>query len=475
LTTVIKNGIVVAYKEGEHRLLTEGDVVFEGNRITYVGKHYRGGAEEKIDARGKLVIPGMLSLHAHTTSSHYMRSYIEDVGSRNFYMSGLYEYFPVIMESIGEREAETACKAAICELLRSGCTYFLEMGTANPEKIAEITTKAGIRACIIPGYRSAKWYTNDGKQVYYEWDEEEGFKGLERNIRFIKECGKYGGMVSSLLGPMQLDTCSVELLKTTLEKAKELDVKIQIHAAQSIVEFNEIMRRHGMTPIEFMHKIGLLTERTMIAHCVYISEHPHSLAPWGRDLSLLSNSGATVVHCPTVFMRRGAVLNSYSKYLEAGINIALGTDTVPHDILMEMRTAAYMAKSVEGNCFVATARQLFDSATIRGARALGRDDLGVLREGALADIVIINLKNSRMTPVRDPIKNLVYHATTSEVDEVIVDGRRVVSNGKVVTIDEEETAEELQSLAEKIWKKVGENDWAGRSVDELSPPSLKSY
>lgn len=473
MVTLVRGGLVVAFVDGGHVAVENGEVAIDGNRIVYVGKNYEGKAEAVIDARRDVVVPGFLSLHAHTTSSHYVRSFLEDVGSKQFYMSGLYEYISPIIRAVRDEEALVACKAAVCELLKSGCTFFLEMGTSIPHDVAKVAVEAGIRACVVPGYYSARWRVDEkGTSVLYDWDEEKGFKMFEQNLRFLEDCKAYRGMVSSVLGPMQLDTCSVDLLRATVEKSKERNIRVQIHAAQSIVEFQEIMKRHGQTPVQYMKSLGLLSPLTMIAHCIYVSDHPHTLAPWGNDLQLLAESGASVVHCPTVFIRRGAALHSYGRYSRAGINIALGTDTVPHDMLMEMRTAAYMAKMVENNCFVGTAKELFNSATLNGAKALGRDDVGVLKAGALADIVVIDAGNTRMSPMRDPLKNIVYHAAPSNIKTVIVNGDVVVENGEVVNLDETKVAEELQKTAEKVWERLNEFDWGRRTVNELSPLSI---
>jgi cytosine/adenosine deaminase-related metal-dependent hydrolase len=481
MVVLIKGGTVIAFDGQEHRLLNDGDVAFEDNRILYVGKNYGGQADEKIDARGKIVTPGLMSMHTHATSMHYLRGVAEDIGSRNFNMSMLPEIAPVTGKQVKLKEVLIAVKAGIIELLKSGSTFFLEMGY-DPRQgkmagdVAQVVMDAGIRSCIVPGYNSGSRVTKDGKSLGYEWDEEKGFKGLEGNIEFIEKCRtNYNGLVTSILGPTSNEHVTENLIIETIKKARELDTRIQIHGCQSVYEWNEMINRYGKTPVKWMNDIGLLTPETMIGHCFYISEHPRTLAPWANDLELLSKSGVTVVHCPTEFARRGAVLHSYNKYVTSGINVTLGVDICPHDMLEEMRNAAHLTKCIDYNCFGGTARQVFDSATVCAAKALGRDDLGVLREGALADIVIVKTNTARMSPMRDPLKNLVFHANSSDVETVIVDGRTVVSEGKVLALDEEKVAVELQKTAERIWENTDKNDWAGRSVDEISPLSVKPY
>ena len=480
MVVLIKGGTVIAFDGQEHRLLNAGDVAFEGNRILYVGKNYEGQADKKIDARGKIVTPGLMSMHTHATSSYYLRGVAEDIGSRNFNMSMLPEIAPIARGKTKPEDTLNAVKAGIIELLKSGSTFFLEMGGGLPKNmptsLAQLVIDVGIRSCIVPCYSSASRVTKDGKSLTWEWDEEKGFKGLEGNVEFIEKCRtNYNGLVTSILGPTSTEHVTENLIIETIKKARELDTRIQIHGCQSVYEWNEMINRYGKTPVKWMNDIGLLTPETMIGHCFYISEHPRTLAPWANDLELLSKSGVTVVHCPTEFARRGAVLHSYNKYVTSGINVALGVDICPHDMLEEMRNAAHLTKCVDYNCFGGTARQVFDSATVCAARALGRDDLGVLRKGALADIVIVKTSTARMSPMRDPLKNLVFHANSSDVETVIVDGRTVVSEGKVLALDEEKVAIELQKIAERIWENVDKYDWGGRSVDEISPLSVKPY
>lgn len=219
----------------------------------------------------------------------------------------------------------------------------------------------------------------------------------------------------SLLGPAPIDTRTPELLRRTAEAAETLDVPVTIHAGQAVIEFQEITRRHGLTPVEFLREVGLLTRRLTIGHCLFVSGHPQVGFPGGRDLELLAAAGATVAHCPWVFGRRGIVMHSYPRCLRAGVNVALGTDTFPQDMLHEMRVAAVLGKVVETDPRVATARDVFDSATLAGARALGRDDLGRIAPGAKADLVLVHLRTLGMAPVRDPIKNLALSATREDV------------------------------------------------------------
>ncbi|MGH7419843.1 MAG: amidohydrolase family protein, partial [Candidatus Rokuibacteriota bacterium] len=225
----------------------------------------------------------------------------------------------------------------------------------------------------------------------------------------------------------------------------------------------------------WLHEVGLLNRRLIIGHCIYLSGHPQVVFPNGRDLELLAASGASVAHCPWVFGRRGVTMHSYARYLKAGVNVALGTDTFPHDMVREMRWAAVLAKVADGDPRVGTAADVFTSATLGGARALHREDLGRITPGAKADLLLFRLDTLTMSPMRDPLKNLVFSGSRHDLDTVIVDGRTVMKGGRLEGTDESALARELQGAAERLWRGMPERDPAGRTVDQISGPSLPRW
>jgi 5-methylthioadenosine/S-adenosylhomocysteine deaminase len=474
MRTLIKARYVVGFQNGGHALLENGHVLIERDRIMHVGRGWDGQADRTINGADKLLIPGFITVHSHLTNSPLTKSFLEDQGNPFHYMSGLYEYLAVTDTT--PEDALVSARFSLVEMLRSGITTIVELGGVAAEEIVELAGRLGVRAYVVPMYRSGRWYTPDGRRVVYEWSPDGGLSGLERAVEFLRKYQNvYDGRLRSFLGPAQIDTCTLELLRKTAEMAEALDVPVEIHAGQAVIEFQEITRRHGLTPVELLREVSLLNRRLIIGHCIFISGHPQVVFPNGRDLELLAASGATVAHCPWVFGRRGIAMHSYPRYLRAGVNVALGTDTFPQDMLQEMRVAAVLGKVVESDPRGATARDVFDSATLAGARALGREDLGRIAPGAKADLVLVNLETLGMAPVRDPIKNLVFSASRHDVDTVIVDGRIVVAGGRIEGIDERGVARELQAAAERLWQRVPERDWAARPVDRIAPPSFPPW
>ena len=474
MRTVIDGGDVIAYHEGGHRLLRRGVVVYENDRVLFVGRAYTGPADRRIDATGKLVIPGLVNLHCHATTEASGRL-LADAGRRDFFHTGFLNYQaapPGIAPLAARENLEIGNRFALVELLRNGCTTIVELGAVNEATVA-FAGRIGIRAYLTPGYRSASYRIGPEGQLTYEWDEDGGVRGLERARAFIRaHQGSHDGRINGMLYPLQIDTCSPELFRATRKVADELGVGIQTHVGQNVLEFHEMLRRHGKTPVELLEDTGVLGPRTILGHCLMTTSHRLAALPGGRDLDILARSGATVAHCPLVFARRGNALESFHRYRAAGINVGLGTDTYPRDLIGEMRWASLLCKVMEHDFTVATAADVFTAATLAGARALGRDDIGRLAPRAKADIVILDMQKLRIGPYRDPIKALVNCGTGDDVETVIVDGRTVVEEGRVVGVDEAALRREAQQEAERLWSTVSEWHWQRLTTEQFSPLSF---
>ena len=474
MKTLIHGGDVVAHAAGGHRLLRNGALVFEDDRVTFVGRAFAGPVDRRIDAAGKLVIPGLVNIHCHADVEAGGRL-IADVGRRDYFHTGFLNYYGARQgaKSLGPRQdPNVGGRFAMAEMLRNGCTTVVDIGVAA-ESHARIAGELGLRAYVSPAYKSAEYVVDAAGRLSYEEHEAEGVAGLERAKEFIrKHAGAHDGRIQGMLFPYQVDTCSPALLRATRKTADELGVGIEIHAGQNLLEFHEILRRHTMTPVEYLADTGLLGPDAIVGHCIISTAHHLAALPAGRDLEILAQTGASVAHCPLVFARRGNALESFAKYRRAGINVGLGTDTYPRDLISEMRWASNLCKIVERDFTVATAADVFSAVTLGGARALRRDDLGRLAPGAKADIVLIDMRSFRMGPYRDPIKALVQCGTADDVDRVIVDGKTVVEDGHVVGLDEAALLAQAQAEADRLWSTVPEWHWQSLTADQLSPQSF---
>jgi cytosine/adenosine deaminase-related metal-dependent hydrolase len=472
--TRIRAGQVIAFQDGRHCLLEDGEVVLHGDRIIHVGRAFAGEVDREIDARRQLVTPGLINTHTHVTTPA-SRGLREDGGNPLFHMSGLYEYLPITWQMPPE-DAAICAEATLIELLRNGSTTALVLGTSIPEEVAAIAGRLGMRLYLSPGYKSASWGIEDGARVGYTHDEAGGLAGLERNIDLFRTLDRsHGDLVRLFLGPLQVDTCSPELLQRSAGAARELGALVQIHAGQSLVEFQEIRRRSGLTPIQLLDSVGLLGPHVSLAHCIFVAGHSWTATPAENDLQLLADSGTHVAHCPGVFARSGVALESLARYLRAGVRMALGTDSFPQDLLQEMRLAALLAKLVERDARVTTAGELFDLATLGGADLLDRPDLGRIAPGCQADLLYFSLDRVNLSPARDPLRNLVYSATGPDVARVMVGGRTVVDRGRVLGTDEPVVAAAFDKAAQRLWATLPGVDWARRDLEQLAPLSLPHW
>jgi cytosine/adenosine deaminase-related metal-dependent hydrolase len=472
--TRIDAGYIIAFDGKGHRLLRNGVVVMEGDRIVHVGRSFDGPADVTVDAHDRIVTPGLISTHAHIGGSPLDRSFIEDRGNPQFWYSGLFEMLPVRHEAQDDEAGRACIDFSMAELLRGGVTTVMEIG-GQGEYVVERAAHYGIRVYMGLAFRSGKWLTRDGRRVSWEWDEEAGRQGLKRAVDFHKKHdGAHGDLVRCFWSPSQIDTCTPELLKDAKRWADETRRPYQVHTSQSVVEFNEMTARHGKTPIAWMKDLGVLDSNTILGHAIIIGGSSWTNYPAG-DVQTMADTGTSVAHAVWVFARRGIAMESFARYRAAGVNMSLGTDTNPQSVLEAMRWAAVMSKTVERNTAATTAADAFDAATLGGARALGRDDLGRIAPGAKADLVLWKATSWRMTPLRDPVKNVVYNAADEDIDRVYVDGRLVVDGGQVLAADEKAILAALQAGGERMWPRMSKSDWAGRSADELSPQTYPEF
>ncbi len=475
MTTVIRNAdMVIAWDSDtkSHVYLPDADIAFDGGVLTFVGRNYPGPADTTIDGTGKMVMPGLVNIHAHPSSEPMNKGLTDEVGSPGFYNSSLYEYLPIYR---ADAQAVPDCvRVALSELLLSGVTTLADLSMAHPGWL-DLLAEAGMRVCIAPMFRSARWYTKNGHMVEYAWDEAAGEKAMTEALALIERAEQHpSGRLFGMVCPAQIDTCSESLLRDSHAEAKARGVSWQIHAAQSVSEFHEITRRHGFSPIGWLDHLGLLSERSIIGHGIFLDDHPST--PWHTrtDLARLAETGTTVAHCPTVFARRGITLKDLGRYQHAGVNMGLGTDTYPHNMLDELRLAAYLARTQANNPRTLTSTDLFSAATIGGAKALGRDDIGRLAPGCRADLVLVDITHPMMRPAHDPLRSLIYSAGDRAVRSVFVDGQMVVDNGQVLTMDYPAAAAALHEAQKRIKANVPNLDWDHRSAETLSPPTFRT-
>ena len=472
--TLIKASHIIAYQNGGHRHLRDGVVVMEDDKIAFVGRHYDGPADKVIDATGRVVTPGLINTHTHLSESPLDKSFVEDRGPRQFYLSGLFEFLTARDGAITDAARRACIAYSMPELLRTGTTTVMEIGW-HGDVVAEHAERCGLRAYIGQGYKSGRWVTRNGRSVDYDWLEDDGLAGFNEAVSLVERVeGRANGRIKGFLTPMQVDTCSEALLRRSADAARDMKLPLALHVSQSVPEFLEMARRHGCTPIEWLQKIDFLSERCILGHCIIPGE-----SSWANyqadDIGILADSGANVAHAVWVFARRGIAMESFARYQARGVNMTIATDTCPQSMIEAMRWTAVVSKIQDRQTQVATATDVFNAATLNGARALGREDIGRIAPGAKADLLIWRGDSLFMTPVRDPIRNIVFSATAEDLDTSIIDGRTVMENGIVSGYDPVDLGRAVQEGAETMWAGMQARDWAGRDIEQLSPSSYPAF
>jgi cytosine/adenosine deaminase-related metal-dependent hydrolase len=486
--TLVKGGWVVGFENGGHTLIRDGVVLIERDRVVHVGTGVDGQVERTIDATGKLVSPGFIDTHVHAGHKANQRL-ISDHGRREFYGQPFMEFtIPRIGTKVGgdarymtAEGADAARKLladyTVAELLRTGVTTFVEMGSPVDAQraIASTVSRLGTRVYVGPGYDSGRWAADERGRPVRQLNEAAGRAAFEAACAYIRELEAVpDARVRGVLAPREVETCSLELLRATREAAEELPVPITTHAAYSVLEFIELMEEHGKTAVEILDEVGLLGPRLMIGHANLPAEQ-YSFFSGGHDVELMGSRGVSITHCPINIVRRARTLDSWKRYRDAGINIAMGSDTYPRDMIMNMRVASHMGKVTSQDLSAASAAEVFTAATLGSAKALGREDLGRLAPGAKADLAIIDLSGRgslRYGPVWDPIKSLVECGFGDDVETVLVDGEVVMEDRVIPGIDFDALSAQAQAAAEESWSRIQEWDPLGRTAEEISPLSF---
>lgn len=471
--TLLTADWVLGHREGEHRLLRRGEVVFEGGEVLFVGHRFAGEVARRIDFGNALVSPGLIDLDAlsdlDTTIlgiDHHPGWAKGRVWPRSYVEAGPYEMYT-------PEELAFQKRFAFGQLLLNGITtavpiaslFYREWGetVAEFDAAAEAAGELGLRVYLSPAYRSGGMVLEAPGKTVPVFDEERGLEGLRAAVHFIeRQNGRHGDLIRGMLAPDRVETCTLDLLRRTDAAARDLGCRIRLHMAQGAMEVEAVRELHGTTAPAWLSGAGLLSER-LIA--------PHATNATVQDLDLYAENGVSIVHCPLVSGRGGSMLRSFSACRARGINIAMGTDTAPADMLMNLMVGLITCRIADGAPDHIRCADLFDAATLGGAKALGRTDLGRLSPGARADIAVFGLDDAVMAPSIDPITTLVVGGSGKVTRATFVDGRLSMLLGEVAGIDMVAAREQAQRQYDGLIARYPERSWGHPPVSDLFPPS----
>jgi 5-methylthioadenosine/S-adenosylhomocysteine deaminase len=434
---ILTNGLVVTMNAlGE--LISQGAVAIKGCDIAAVGPAGAILAEweaaEVVDCQGAAILPGLINAHTHVPMS-LLRGLADDL-RLDVWLFGY--MLPVEREFVSAEFCRWGTLLSCAEMIRSGVTCFADMYYYE-EEVAHTVAGAGMRA--ICAETIMKWPTPDAES----YDE-----GLARCRRFIEEWQDHS-LVTPAVGPHSPESSTAEMLRASVELALEYDVPLLVHVAETTVGVEESVQIFGVSPVEALEQHGVLQAQVLAAHCVHLTD---------EDRAILAERGVGVAHNPTSNLKLASGLAEVAKLLEAGIPVGVGTDgqasNNDQDMFEEMRLAALLPKGITQDPTVLPARQAFALATTIGARALGMDHLlGSLETGKRADIAIVSLDSVHNVPhfelSQDNVySQLVYAAKAHDVEHVMIDGRWVMRDRGLLTIDEAQVCAEAQRIAGQV-------------------------
>jgi len=441
---LIEGGFVITM-DSERKVIRDGGVVMDKGRIVFVGKKNEARRKFRvkkiIDASKCAIIPGLINAH-----THLFQSLLRNLGTDMELLDWLKTSIHPAISCYSEGDVRIAAFWGIIENIKSGVTCVIEnhYGAGYYETILDAMIETGIRGCLARGI----YEINVVDELKEKPDE-----AIASTERLVKRYhGAANGRIMVAVAPMHPCFASKELLLKAKELSDKYGILYHTHTAESKRDQELNVKSHGKTDVELLHELGILSPKYHAVHAVWVSE---------KEIKYLAETGAHVIHNPVSNMYLASGIAPIPEMLKAGINVALGTDgpasNNTQDMLQTMKFAACLHKVSKLNSLALTAWDVLEMATINGAKALGLEkELGSLEVGKKADITIINLDKPHIKPIHDPVGSIVYCANCNDVETVIIDGKIVMENRKILTLDEKSFAEKAESGAYNIKERIKE-------------------
>lgn len=468
----LKARFVVADLPEGRRLVPDGEVVIENDKILWVGRDFEGEVSARYDMGDALIGPGFVDLDALSDLDTTVLAMDNQPGWKKGRVWAA-DYAPRAYEMYSQDELAFQKRYAFAQLLLNGITSALPIASlfyrtwgetvAEFEAAAVAAEELGIRVWLGPAYRSGGVILDERGAMKPVFDEERGLSELAEAAAFAKRVhGSANGLISGMFAPDRVETCTETLLRRTFAHADDMDMPVRLHMAQGEMELQTMRRLHGVTAPEWLDRLGALSPRLIAPHATVATED---------DLARYASHGVTVAHCPLVSARHGSALKCFSRLKAMGIRIGMGTDTAPADMVLNMSVGLMMNRLAEGRGDAGSSADFYDAATIAGADALKRQDLGRIASGAKADIAVFDMADSMIAPRIDPIQTLVYGATGRVTRATIVDGRISMRDGEVAGIDLTAARGQAQRQFDGLVAKYPDRTFQHPPVEEIFPPS----
>lgn len=451
---LVKGGYVIPV-DGKRRIIKDGYIYVSGGKIEALGKigdskvkEFEHSADEVIDASDCVITPGFIDTHVHLAQALLRSAVPDDIPL----ITWLRDWVWVMQGVYDHEDGRVSASLCVLEMLRTGTTCFLEAGFHSRygfDGIAEVVKQSGIRGILSKKFMDLTGYAEE-EQIIPQGMIEDGRACVREFKEMHRRWAGVEGRLDVWIGLRTPGAVSDELFLESAELAQEYNSGITMHLAE-VKEDIEYFKSRGTTPSGFLEKRNLLGRKRVYAHCVWFND---------EDIRIFAATGTGVAHCPSSNMKLGSGIAPVKEMLRAGVLVGLGCDGGPsndaYDMIREMKTAALLQKIRHNDPRGFTAWDALEIATIGGARALGLENqIGSLEVGKKADIIIINFKTPSVKPVTNPLSLIIYSATGLDIRDVIIDGRVIVRDKKVLTLDEDRIYKEAEERKERILEKAG--------------------
>jgi len=452
LTSILIKGGTIVTMDPHRRVFRDGAVLIDKGTITQVGKtpdvKPQPRAEFEIDAKGKVVLPGLVDTHVHLAQA-LIRGSADDTSLIDW----LQKFVWPLQGNFDAQDGKVSAELCMLEMVKSGTTTFLE-SLLHPrygfDGIAEAVDRAGMRGFLaktvmgLPGYGSEKSIMHLGMI-------EDGETCLREVETYFKRWnGKADDRVRVWYGARSLGGCTPELYKRIAEGAQRLGTGVTMHLSEVQEDVRYTKKEFGKMPAEFMDQVGLTGPNVVFAHGVWLTE---------MEWQILARKGANVAHCPSSNMKLSSGMAKVPEMMQAGVNVGIGCDGGPsnnsYDMIREMKTASLLQKVRTMDPLALSAETVLEMAILNGAKALGlQDQIGSIETGKKADLIIVNMQRPHLTPTFNPVSHLVYAAEGSDVETTIIDGKIIMENRVVKSLNEEKIIRAANEHATKLLQRA---------------------
>ncbi len=446
---VLLSGGTVITVDAERRIYRDGAVALRGSEIVAVGKRedilQRFSANEVRDCSNKLIMPGFVNAHLHFYHTMHRGLAPEDLGG---WLWSNYVHGNVATVLTKEDEIYGGL-IVLLETLKAGTTTFLEAGSYNPQAVIEGLSRIGMRGLM--GRRSFDQAIMSHGMLLEDTD-----VCLSENLKFLKKYrdGYNGGLIKACVDVVGLGRCTNRLYLESKAMADDYNTTLNLHLAAMTEEVTDTRMKTGYRPVENLYHLGALGSNVCLVHMVHVVDH---------EITMLSDTGTNVIHCPSTALKLNYELSSKGKFpemLHHGVNVAIGSDAADcsnyADMIRTMYLAAVLPKDYCNHAGASSAEGAIEMATINGAKAIGMDkEIGSLEVGKKADVIIINMRRPEWYPNYSEVQNLVYSSSGDAVETVYIDGRLIMENRKVLTVDEDEIMDRCAILGHDLLKRTG--------------------